>query len=410
MNKVLKNYLPTLLLLAGILIGGVCGVAFGPKAQVVGPVGTLFLNFIFVLIVPLVFFSVVSSVCKLVQSGSFGRVFLNIVLVFLGMSLVAGLLGYFGCVLFDPLAGVDKSAIMANLPARSEGQSMSFGEAIVSAISVPDFLQLFSRDHLLPLIIFSAVMGWAIGVLGKAAEPVAKLVDSGLELVMEMMNMLMTLAPIGLGCYFADIVASMGSQLIGGYFRAFLLYTVIAAIIFFILNPLYVVMAKGPKGFGLYWKHILPPSLTAIATASSAAAMPGNIEAAKRMGVNPTIAESVVPLGTNMHKDGTVLGEIIKIIFLMGLYGQACDSVGTLVVLLAISLLSAMVMGAVPSGGATGEILICSLMGFSPEMVGVIFIISNLIDIPATLANSSSNVSAALLVDRLSTNDSYQSQ
>ena len=401
MNKIFKNYLPTLLLLAGITIGGICGVVFGPKAQVVGPVGTLFLNFIFVLIVPLVFFSVVSSVSKLVRSGSFGRVFMIIIAVFLGMSLVAGLLTYLGCVLYDPLAGVDKAAILGNLPPRVESEAMSFGDAIVSAVSVPDFLQIFSRDHLLPLIIFSAMLGAVLGKFGEAAEHVSKLVDSGLELVMGMMNLLMKLAPVALGCYFADMIASVGSQLIGGYLRSFLLYTVVAAIIFFVLNPLYVFLARGASGVRLYWKHILPPSLTAIATASSAAAMPGNIEAVKRMGANPEIAESVVPLGTNIHKDGTVVGEVLKIVFLMGLYGQSCGSAGELALILLISILAAIVMGAVPSGGATGEILICSLMGFSPEMVGVLFIISNLIDIPATLANSSSNVSAAILIDRL---------
>ena len=106
---------------------------------------------------------------------------------------------------------------------------------------------------------------------------------------------------------------------------------------------------------------------------------------------------------------GITIGGICGVVF--GPKAQVVGPVGTLFLnfifvlivplILLISILAAIVMGAVPSGGATGEILICSLMGFSPEMVGVLFIISNLIDIPATLANSSSNVSAAILIDRL---------
>lgn len=401
MNRVLKNYSSTLLLLSAVIIGGICGVIFGEKAAVVAPVGELFLNFVFVLIVPLVFFSISSSICSMTRGRSLGRLMLDVLLVFLVMSFIAALVMYISTLVVDPLGDIDRDSLIKTLPARQSGDGIGFGAAMVSALSVPDFVLLFSKEHLLPLIIISALTGWAAAMLGEAGESVFHFLKTGSDVVMKMMDGVMKLAPIGLGCYFASIISGLGSQIMGGFLRSFLLYTVVSLLFFFVLNPLYIFLFRGADGLRAYWTHIWPPSITAIATTSSAAAMPPGIEAARRMGVAPEIAESIVPLGTNLHKDGSVMAGLLKIVFLMSLFGQDFATPVAALMVIGLAIIASLVTGAVPSGAGTGELLTCMLMGFSPEMVGMMMVISTLVDIPATLMNSSSNVVAAALVDSL---------
>ena len=404
MNPFLKNYGPTLLLLVGILLGALCGALWPAAAHAVRPVGTLFLNLIFVMIVPLVFFSIAGSICGLRRNGMLGKVLLNILGVFVGMSLVAALVAWLGVSVYSPLETADRQGILGGLAAAATDSATAIRpiDALVNALTVSDFHLLLSKEHLLALIVFAALFGYAVCVAGEKGQAMERFLHSGSEVMVKMMGIVMVAAPVGLGCYFADMIASVGSQLLGGYLRVFLLYLALTLLFFFVINSLYVLAARGREGLRLYWQHIWAPSATAVATASSAASMPVAIEAARRMGVSPQIADAVIPLGTNIHKDGSVMGAVFKIVFLMLLCGRPVSGLGALGLIVGVALLEAVVLGAVPGGGMAGEIFICSVLGFSPEMVGVIVVIGTIIDIPATLLNVNANVTAALWVDRLS--------
>ena len=409
MNSFWKNYRATLLLLAGVLLGALCGIFWPAAAHAVKPLGQLFLNLIFVMIVPLVFFSTAASICKLRGSGMLGRTVLTVLAVFLGMSLVAALLGLLGtsCV---PLVLPSEWDVVPGSFAEGAGLgTVSVADSLVGALTASDFSLLLSKEHMLALVLFSALFGYAVGAAGTAGAAMERFVLSGTEVMMKMVSLVMVLAPLGLGCYFADTVASVGAQLLGGYLRVLVLYLALTLVVFFILNSLYVFCAGGTgRGFRgrletlrRYWAHIWAPAATAVGTASSAASMPSAMEAARRMGVAPEIAESVIPLGTNIHKDGSVLGAVFKIVFLLALCGRVGGGFETVLAIVGVALLEAVVLSAVPSGGLTGEVFICSVMGFPPEMVGIIVVIGTLIDVPATLLNVNGNIVAALLSDRL---------
>lgn len=388
-----KNYGSTVLLLGGLVIGGICGAVFGEGASLVKPVGDLFLNLVFVLIVPLVFFSMSSAVARMRGSGQAGRVIGLSVGVFFVMSLIAALVSYGWCLFWDPLRGVDKAGLIASLPPMADSSAVTPGEMFVQTFTVPDFLQLFDKANLLPLIVFSLLLGAAIPPDGK----VAKALDTGLDTIIRMMNIVMFVAPVGLGCYFAASVGHTGGALVGGYLNVFLSYTVLAVLFFFLANTVYMALSGRLKAF---WRHIPTPALTAVATCSSAATMPAGITAALAMGVRPEVAESVIPLGTNLNKNGTVIGSVMKILFLTGLFGVAVP--GQFFLVIGVAILCGMVMGAVPTGGMTAELLVCAVFGFPPEMAAALLIISTLIDIPGTLLNACGNVTASVLVDRLS--------
>lgn len=398
--NVLKNYAFTLCLLCGILIGGIFGVVFGEGAVVVKPIGDIFLNLMFVLIVPLVFFSVSSSICNMKQSNMVGKVIVNIMFVFLFTAIIAAVVAYLFTLLYNPLGGINRSDLMLGLPEQSINE-LSSGEIFVSTFTVSDFQLLFTKSNLLPLIIFSVFFGLAVSFSGEKGKLVADMLNATTNVIMKMMGIIMKAAPIGLGCYFADTVGRLGGQILNGYLHVFVLYLILTAITFFGLNSIYVFLSGGKKGFVAFWKNILTPSLTAIATSSSAACMPVNIEASKRMGVSAAIAETVIPLGTNIHKDGSVMAGIIKIIFLFTIFGHELTSSSNIFMIIGVALLVGAVMGAIPSGGMTGELLICSVFGFSPQLAGTLMIISTIVDIPATLLNSTGNVVCAIIVTRL---------
>ena len=406
MNGFLKNYGATLLLLAGIVLGALCGALWPEAAHAVKPVGELFLNLIFVMIVPLVFFSTASSIGKLRGSGMLGRTVLTILAVFLGMSLVAALAGLLGTARVPLVLSSEWDPFSPALPEGAGNGTVPIAEAVVGALTASDFSLLLSKEHMLALVIFSALFGYAVGAAGEKGRTMERFVQSGSDVMMKMVSLVMVLAPLGLGCYFADTVASVGASLLGGYLRVLLLYLALTLLFFFVINSLYVWLAGGRgksrwEALKNYWIHIWAPAATAAGTVSSAATMPAAMTAAQRMGVSPEIAESVIPLGTNIHKDGSVLGAVFKIVFLMALCGRPVDGAGTLLAIVGVSLMEAVVLSAVPSGGLTGEVFICSVMGFPPQMVGIIVVIGTLIDIPATLLNVNGNIVASLLVDRL---------
>jgi len=393
-----KNYGMTVAMLSGIVIGGVFGVLAGPAALTVKPVGEAFLNMIFVLVVPLVFCCVTTAVYNLKANGVIGSTLLATIASFAILSIIASLMAWGGVVVFNPLKGVDCTAMFSLSDAAATESRGSLFSALVGSLTVPDFHLLLSKSHLLPLMILAALCGWAASAAGEKGKPFAQVVASAQEVVMKMMKAVMYLAPVGLGCWFAATISTTGEQLLGGYLRVFMLYLVLSATYFVLLSSATAAVSGKLRSF---WTFIWQPALTAIATSSSAASMPEAIVATKRMGVKDEIADSVIPIGTNIHKGGSIMTGILKVTFVMLLCSQDISSVGALLQILIIGILSSIVLGAVPGGGFTAEVFICSAMGLDPAMVGVMVVINTITDTPATLVNVNSNINASLLTEAL---------
>ena len=394
----LKNYGATLLLLLGLVAGGVVGALWSETAAALRPVGTLFLNLVFVLVVPLVFFSVARSMIVMRGSGIIGKVMGIALCVFLFMGLVSGVLSYGLMSIWNPFTALDGRGGTA---AGFMGEGMNWGDALVGAVSVNDFPLLFSREHLLPLIVFSALVGLAVAALGQKARVISQFIHEGEAVVMKMMGMVMKLAPIGIGCYFADTIGQLGSSIVGDYLEIFLVVCVACAVVYFIVNTLYAVFCKLPPG--KFWREMIAPSVTAVGTCSSAACMGVVMDSAKKLGVSEKISDGVVPLGTNLHKDGSVITSVAKVLFAIYFYGLMPESsaFGTAALVIGLAILESIVVGAIPVGGMTGEILICAVLGLDPSFAATLLIIGTICDIPATLLNVSGNLVAPLLVHRL---------
>ena len=387
--NILKNYTFTLLLLAGIILGGISGIIFGKDTSIVKPIGDIFLNLMFVLIVPLVFFSISSSICNMKQSNMVGKVITNIIFVFLFTAVISAVAAYLVTLIYNPLGGIDQNEIIATLPEQAVKQ-LSSADMFVHTFTVSDFQLLFTKSNLLPLIIFSLFLGLATALCGEKGKLVADFLNAGTNVILKMMSVIMMAAPLGLGCYFADTVGQLGGQILNGYMHVFILYLILTVVSYFGLNSIYMFLVGGRSALTTFWKNIITPSLMAVATSSSAACIPVNIEASKKMGVPANIAETVIPLGTNIHKDGSIMGGIIKIIFLFTIFGHELTSLSNAFMIIGAALLVGAVVGAIPSGGMTGELLICSIFGFSPQLAGTLMIISTIIDIPYSILQETS--------------------
>lgn len=403
MGKVWQQYKASVLLLGGLIIGGIAGVVFGEKATVVQPLGDLFLNLMFVMLVPLVFFSISSAIANMNGMKRLGKIMGSTFFIFFATALVAAVVGYIGVVLYNPIKGIDVDSVKALMgtPKASSTADMGLLERIVNTLTVPDFHLLLSKSNMLQLIVFSILVGVSTSMADEAGKPVAKLLASGNAVMMKMVSVIMYYAPIGLGCYFASVIGTLGSKILGGYARSMILYVVIAVIYYLLFFSMYAFIAGGKAGLKIYWRNIAPPSITAIATCSSAASIPVNLEYAKKMGITPDIAETVIPLGANTHKDGSVIGGVIKIAFLFGIFGKEMTTPSAMVTVILGAFLVGAVMGAIPGGGMIAEMLIVNIFGFPLEAVPVIVIISTIIDMPATLINSSGNLASGMLVTRI---------
>ena len=367
MKSFWNNYKSSLILLGAIILGGIVGVFMGPEAVVFKPIGDLFLNLLFMILVPLVFFSVTSAISNMGEMKRLGKILKNIVIVFVTTAIISGVIGMIGVLIMNPTKGLN-SDMFANLMAtasdHTSGENVSLLQQLVNTVTVTDFKDLLSKSNMLQLIIFSILVGIATAMAGDVAKPMAKFVEAGAAVMMKIVNIIMYIAPIGLGCYFASVIGELGPQILSGYAKVFVLYLILT-------------------------------------TCSSAASIPVNLDSTKKMGVPQDIAETVIPLGANIHKDGSVIGGVLKITFLFGLFGQDMTSLSAIASILVVSFLVGAVMGAIPGGGMMGEMLILSVYGFSPEVLPIIAVISTIIDAPATVLNSTGNTVCSMVVARL---------
>ncbi len=400
MKKFIKNYKSTLILLGAIIIGTIVGLIFGEEASVLTPFGDLFLNLLLVIIVPLIFLTISTSIGKMKQPKRIGKILGTIVGVFVVTSLISVLVGLGVTKVFKLVDVENADAIkeVLNSGEVATEESVNFLERTIDTISVGDFSSLLTRDNMIALIVFSILIGVAINMSKGKGEKFLDVLESANEVVQSFIKLIMYYAPIGLGCYFASLVGTFGGEIALGYGKTFIIYTVTAVLFYFIFYSLYAFIAAGKEGFISYWKNILPATLTSLATCSSAASIPVNTTCAKNIGVPDDVADTTIPLGTSFHKDGSIIGSVFKIMFLVYLFNADIS----MFTILGVALLATLLVTAVPIGGGTiSEMLIITTLGFPVAALPMLTIIATIIDPPATMLNVVGDSASSMLVARV---------
>ena len=402
MKKVLKNYKSTLIMLICVIVGAVSGLIFKEKASIVKPFGDLFLNLLLVIIVPLIFFTITSSISKMKEKKRLSKILINTIIVFLITSVVAVLFGFAITSKVSLVNPKDTNNIKEAFDSSIKSDTdLNILERTVSVLSTDSLNNLLSTNNLVALIVMSVLVGIAINKSGEKGKKIAEFVDSGSEVMYKLIELIMYYAPIGLGCYFASLVGTIGSTIAVGFLKTFVVYSVVCLLFMAIFYTLYAYIAAGKKGIKAYWKNIIPSALTSLGTCSSAASVPVNIKCTKNIGVPSDIAETTVSLGTSFHKDGSCIGSVFKIMFLVGLFGTSLSTFPEVAKVLGIALLATLLVTAVPIGGGTiSEMLIISMMGYSTSVLPILTIIATIIDAPATLLNVVGDSASAMIVTR----------
>lgn len=398
----LKSYRFPIILLVSIFVGAELGLQIGTNeagkavlTRYIKPFGDIFLNLLFTIVVPLVFFSISSAVANMKNTNRLGKVLGSMLVIFAITGVIASIIMIFAVNIF-PLT----QNLNLQLP-KIEASNLDPVQQIVKAITVSDFADIISKKNMLPLIIFAIFVGIAANSLAEKARAFIDFLNAANEVMLKLVDYVMYLAPIGLSAYFMYLTGTFGSDLMEAVLNSLYIYYPVAIAYFFVFFSLYAFWAGGKQGFLTFWKNIIPPALVSVATGSSMATIPSNLEAANKSGVPRDISEMVIPIGATIHMDGSCLSAILKIGLLFGLYGKDFSDPTVILTAIGVSLLCGVVMSGIPGGGSIGELLIVSLYGFPPESLILITTLGQLVDPPATAVNAIGDNVASMMVARV---------
>ncbi len=396
MSQFFKHYGNILFLLGGVVAGCFLGLVFGTRINFLKPVGDIFLNLLFTAVVPLVFFTISSSIAGIDRSQKFGKLMIVMLLVFVITVLIAAITTMAGVWLF-PIGEIKSNTLFT----MQENQNAGLASQITSMLTADDVYKLFSRRNMLALIIFSGLTGFAVLRSGESGQLFIRFLKAGNDVFTHILLLIMKAAPIGLGAYFAVQVGALGSQLLQSYVRAMALFHGISLFYYLFWFSVYAFVAGGWKSVTRYWQNNIAPSATAIGTCSSIATIPVNLAASKKMGIANYISNISIPLGATLHKDGSGISSVIKIAAVFALFHKPFSGFDVLAIALLITVFVSLVEGGIPSGGYLGELLVMSVYNFPAEAFPVLIIIGTLVDPVATVLNVCGDTAAGMIITRL---------
>lgn len=407
-KSIAKNYAFLAVMLGAMVLGAVCGWIFpivtdtdgntvSAGATVLKPLGTLFINLMFCIVVPMVFASISSAVANMQSRKRAGKIMGATIGTFVITGAIAAVIMYFVMRAVPPVL-----VPWAEIPAEELGEYASISDMIVNFFTAEDFVGLLSRRAMLPLIVFSMLFGFGVNLNGGKNSPVGIFLDDLTGVMLKVVKIITYYAPIAFFGFFADLVATYGSQIAENYVRALAVYYPLCLIYIFTAFPLFAWFGGGKGAIKAMFQHIARPAVVSLGTCSSVATIPTNIEVAQDTGISKDVSDIVLPLGATMHMDGSCFSCVLKIAFVFGVFGTDFSGVGMLVKVVLVAVLSSVGMSGVPGGGYIGEYIICSI--FFPTQMELAFpilvTIGNLVDPPATMINSAGDYVVSFIVSR----------
>ena len=405
MKQFLKNNGFLMFMLLGIAAGCIAGVLFpvvrqgeevvSKGATVLEPLGTVFINLMFCIVVPMVFLSISSAIANMASPRRAGKIMGITVLTFCVTATIAALLMYGLCRVFPLIQG--KYTVTEG----EVGTGLGAADMIINFFTKPDFPELWSRRAILPLIVFAVLFGFGVQMNGGRETMTAKLLEDLTGCVMKVVRLITFYAPIGFFGFFGSLVATYGPELIGDYGRTLILYYGVCFAYMFAFFPVYARFGGGKGAAKVMFRHLLKPAAVAFGTCSSVATIPTNLEAAQDTGIHRDIADIVLPMGATMHMDGSAMSAIVKVAFLFGIFGRNFGTWESILAIL-VATFSSVAMSGVPGGGGTGELVLCTV--FFPQQMAVAYPIAialgNLVDPPATMVNAAGDYVVSFIVAR----------
>lgn len=406
-KSVTKNYVFLGIMLGAMILGAVTGWVWpavydgdgnlaDAGAKVLAPLGTVFINMMFCMVVPMVFASISSAVANMESRKRAGKIMGVTVAAFVVTGAIAAVIMFILMKLFPPVP-----VPWASVPTEEIGEYATMSEMIVNFFTASDFSGLLTRRAMLPLIVFSLLFGLAVNLNGGKGTPVGRFLEDLTNVMLKFVKIITYYAPIAFFGFFADLVATYGSQITQAYARAMAVYYPLCFIYIFTAWPLFAWFGGGKGGVRTMFRHITKPAIVSLGTCSSVATIPTNMEEAAGTGISKDVSDMVLPLGATMHMDGSCFSCVLKIAFVLGVFGQDMGF-DRLIPIVLVAVLSSVGMSGVPGGGYIGEYIICSI--FFPTQMDMAFpiliVIGNLVDPPATMINAAGDYVVCYIVSR----------
>ena len=406
MKKFLKNYGFILCMLVGIVAGCIVGAIFpvvkdangeivSKGATILEPLGTVFINLMFCVVVPMVFCSIASAIANMESAKKAGKIMGVTLGTFFVTAGIAAIIMYGICRIFPLVQGQYQAA------EGEVGSGLGLADLIVNFFTKPDFYELLSRKAILPLIVFAVLCGFGIQMAGGKKTMTAKLLADITNCIMKVVKLISYYAPIGFFGFFSYLIATYGPELIGDYSRTLIIYYVVCFAYMFIFFPIYARFGGGKGAVKVMFKNLFKPAAVSFGTCSSVATIPTNMEAAENTGISKDVSDIVMPLGATMHMDGSSMSAIIKVAFIFGIFGKDFGT-GEAILAILVAVFSSVAMSGIPGGGGTGELVLCTI--FFPEQMAIAYPIAialgNLVDPPATMVNAAGDYVVSYIVAR----------
>lgn len=366
-----------------------------------GVVGTLFIDLLKMILIPLVFCSITTGIANLRQHQQMHRVWLFTLLFFTGSMLLAIILGMAASLYFKPGAHMQIHMFadaMQSFQAKQLPLSEFFAQFMHSLFINP-FLAL-SQGNVLAVVMFALLLGIALVMGGDRFKHVRTLLQEALDLTMMIVGWIMRLAPLGIFALLVQLVAMQDVSVLAtlAKFVAVVAGTTIFHGVVILPLLLYLFTRRSPLWF---WRGAREAIITAFATSSSAATLPITMRCAiGHLRVKPEIAGFVTPLGATINMDGTALYEAAAALFIANLVGIELSLMQQLVVCFT-AMIAAMGAPGIPSAGMVTMVLVLQSVGLPAEAIAILLPIDRLLDTLRTSVNVEGDMVASVVVQKL---------
>lgn len=409
-----------------ILVGLVLGLVYGVIAAFAGwgeftnnwlaPWGTIFINLLTLIAVPLVLASLITGVASLADTHKLSRIGGRTIAIYLGTTLVALIIGLLLVNIVQPGASVpddmrerlsalyeqDASARADLAAAASERGPL---QPLIDMVPSNIFASVSNNRSMLQVVFFALFAGVGLLMIPRErAQPLIAFFDSLSELVIKMVEMIMKLAPFGVFCLLAATIADLAGDnpaQIVELLRALGLYSavVVAGLIAQMsLTYASLVVLFTPKKLGEFFSRITPAQLVAFSTSSSGATLPVSMKVAENnLGVSEEVTSFVLPLGATINMDGTALYQAVAAVFIAQTLGMDLTMTQQLTIVLT-AMLASIGTAAVPSAGIVMLVIILESINVPAAGIALILGVDRILDMCRTVTNVTGDLTVATVV------------
>lgn len=391
----------------GVLVGllfqkmGTDTKAASASLYIAGIIGTLFIDLLKMILIPLVFCSIVVGIANLRQHSQIHKVWLTTLIFFIGTMILAVLAGMLASIYFEPGTGLEVSMFegaMQNFQSEQMPLPEYFAHFLHQLFVNP--FKALAEGSVLAVVIFALFLGVALVMGGERYKNILVLLQEGFEITMRIVNWVMLLAPYGIAALLIKLVATQDVMMLAtlAKFVAVVTGTLLVHGVIVLPLILFLLTGKTPLWF---WRGARPALITAFATSSSSATLPVTMRCATtQLNVKPEIAGFVIPLGATMNMDGTALYEAAAALFVANLVGADLSFTQQMIVFLTAMLASVGAPG-IPSAGMVTMVLVLQSVGLPAEAIAILLPVDRILDTLRTAVNVEGDITASLVVQKL---------